>query len=422
MLNETWQLCRALETSKISTDAQHPLIKPLPVSTKYILRVRLAQDGAVSEVEMIDVSERNGLWRIVQTSDGSFPMVSVNQPVIQAADTKKDNVPALTLSLQTCAYYLAYKQDWPWSDARQKAATLLRTLRRRNEANHLVQFIRRFGLATRIPAKLLSEISRIGLDRIRQGKLESTKEFGELMIGPKPTRSGKTGKMSVMLVFDLEQNTNSIYNIATRSLVIDTLPTNLKKERQVRTQQTSKPPQGNSEVRSAFGHHGSILEEPFPQVKLPVLGGYFPLFSMHSDGQAAKCNTRYGLTEYKAFPVTSQQSRNMQDALTWLVTRNEGTTWRGVSSGRFEMDAKTHKKKEKRDLLIAFIDETPEIDVKIAGYFGSGSEIVKAQFEVDSKAVCDALKGVVQAHPKSKLKVPSHFKWVTQLYCSPASP
>jgi hypothetical protein len=405
MLNETWQVYRALETSRISTDAQHPLIKPLPVSAKYILRVRLTQDGTVSEVELIDGSERNGLWRIVQTSDGSFPMVSVNQPVIQAADIKKDNVSALSSSLQTCAHNLVYKQDWPWADARQKAATLLRPLRRRNEANHLVQLIRRFGLATRIPAKLLSEISKTGLDRIRQGKLESTKEFGELMIGPKPTKSGKTGKMSVMLVFDLEQNTNSIYNMATRSLVIDTFPTNLKKERQVRTQQTSKLPQGNSEVRSAFGQHGSILEEPFPQVKLPVLGGFFPLFSMHSDGQAAKCNTRYGLTEYAAFPVTLQQSRNMQDALTWLVTRDEGTTWRGVASGRFEMDARTHKKREKRDLLIAFISETPKIDAKVASYFGSGSDITKVQFEVDSRAICDALDGVVQVYPKSKLNL-----------------
>lgn len=126
---------------------------------------------------------------------------------------------------------------------------------------------------------------------------------------------------------------------------------------------------------------------------------------MHSDGQAAKCNKRYGLTEYTVLPVSSRQSRNMQDALTWLVTRNEGTTWRGVATGKFEMDPRTHKKREKRDLLIVYVDEKPELNAKTASYFGSGAEITKAQFEVDAKAVCDALNSVVQEHPKSKLNL-----------------
>jgi hypothetical protein len=405
MLNETWRLWQALERTKIAPPPQHPLIKPLPGSVKFVLRVRLAQNGSVSEVEEISIDDRSALWRIVQTSDGSFPVVAVNQPVLQAAGTKKDSLKDLSSSLETCTHYLAYKQDWPWADARQKAATLLRKLRNKNEDRRFVQFTRCFGRASRNPGRLRAEISKIGLDKIRQGKLESIREIGELLIGPKASKSGKQGKMSVMLVFDLEDDKNSIYGPSIRSLIMDALPTNLKKDRQIRAPRKQKPPEGHSANRSAFGGNGTLLEEPFPQVKLPVLGGYFPLISMHSDGQAAKCNKRYGLTECTVFPVTSSQSRNMHDALTWLVTREEGTTWRGVASGKCEMDPRTHKKKEKRDLLIAYVDEMPELDAKTASYFGSGAEITAAQFEVDSKAVCDALSSVVQEHPKSKLNL-----------------
>ena len=405
MLNETWRLWQALEKSKIVTERQHPLMKPLPGSAKWVLRVRLAQDGSVCEVESIPDGDRSGLWRIVQTSEGSFPVVAVNHPVLLAPEVKKESISALSSALETCPHNLAYRQDWPWADARQKGATLLRKLRHRDEAKGFIQLIRRFGHATRTPGRLRAEISKIGLDRIRRGKLESTREVSELLIGPTATKSGKQGKMSVMLVFDLDDSESSIYCPSIRSLVMDALPTNLKKDRQTRVLRKPKSSQSHSADRSAFGGDGALLEEPFPQVKLPVLGGYFPLISMHSDGQAAKCNRRYGLTEYTVCPVTKGQSRRLQDALTWLVTREEGTTWRGVASGQFQMDPRTHKKKEKRDLLIVFVEEKPDLDAKTASYFGSGSDVTQSMFEVDAKAVCDALDGVLQEHPKSKLNL-----------------
>lgn len=274
MLNETWRLWQALVKSNIAIESQHPQIKPLPGSAKWVLRIRLAQDGSVSEVEAIPDEDRSGLWRIVQTSDGSFPVVALNQPVLMASEVRKDSVSALSSSLETCPHNLAYRQDWPWADARQKAATLLRKLRHKDEAITFIQLIRRFGRATRIPGRLRAEISKVALDRIRQGKLQSTREVGELLIGPTTTKSGKQAKMSVMLVFDLDYIEKSVYTSSIRSLVMDTLPTNLKKERQSRLQKKPKGSGSHSAKYSAFGGDGALLEEPFPQVKLPVLGGF----------------------------------------------------------------------------------------------------------------------------------------------------
>ena len=81
---------------------------------------------------------------------------------------------------------------------------------------------------------------------------------------------------------------------------------------------------------SAFGGEDTLLEEPFSAVKLPVLGARFPLISMASSADKAKCNKRYGLTEYTVCPITSGQSRRMAGALEWLITRKKGTTWQGM--------------------------------------------------------------------------------------------
>lgn len=80
MLNEVWQLWQALENADIKPESQHPLIKPMPTSEVNILRVRLNAEGHVTAVEDVAAEERRGMRRIVQTSDGSFPVVKINQP------------------------------------------------------------------------------------------------------------------------------------------------------------------------------------------------------------------------------------------------------------------------------------------------------------------------------------------------------
>ena len=238
-------------------------------------------------------------------------------------------------------------------------------------------------------------MAEVALKRLRTGRLDAEKTLQELLVGKGKNNKGGDKKISVLLILDLDEG-GSVYQSHVLQAVSDVLPTNLS---------TKQRDHKHAAAGSAFGGEGDLLEEPYPQVKLPVLGSYFPLISMASDADKAKCNKRYGLTEYTVCPVTSGQSRSMAGALKWLLTRDEGTTWRGVASGNFEVDPRTHKKREKRDLLLVYVEDTPELAAKTASYFGSGAEISEAQFEVDARAVCDALSGVVREHPKSKLNL-----------------
>jgi hypothetical protein len=406
MLNETWRLWQALENAKIEIDIPHPLINPLPVSEKNLLRVRLDEGGHVVSVEDIADDEFSGIRRIIQTSDGSFPVIKVNQPLldlpaksaiwINLNETHKkiEQIDLLDKSISDGTPRSWTEAGWNWTSSLEKANLLLEKLSNNEKGRCMAYLAKRFQKALQSKDAFILELCKVALSQLRTGHLDSIKTVRELLVGKGKEKDGKDRKISVLLVLELVKE-ESVYRNQVWQSVASVLPTNLSS--------TQREHQHRSSA-SAFGGKGDLLKEPFPGVKLPILNK-FPLISMASDGDKAKCNRRYGLTEYTVCPVTSPQSRQMHGALQWLLSRDEGTTWRGVASGKFEMDSRTRKKKEKRDLLLVYVDAKPELDAKTASLFGSGSDITEAQFEIDAKAVCDALNGVVQEHPKSRLNL-----------------
>ena len=203
-----------------------------------------------------------------------------------------------------------------------------------------------------------------------------------------------------MLVLDLPSTDTphrKIYTPQMKRRVGEFFPTSLTAERHPRLKHLAET--------SAFGGQPPLLEEPFPKVKLPVLGADFPLVSMHDD---AKCNRRYEFKKHTVVPVTPAQALWMAGALTHILDRKlEGFTWRGVANGRFEAPKGAGGKRGKReakDLLIAFLEEEPELG-KIASYFGAGNAVTQSKFEADAKTVCDALDGVARERPTSRIQL-----------------
>lgn len=401
MLNESWQTWKMLKTLPIREDVEawHPLIHTLPNSEKNLLRVRLNKQGHVTSVEDIGTDERVNMRRIVQTSDGSFPIIKVNQPFVELpkssriwnelenSKTTRERLNLLKSVLVKSKIRQWKDAGWHWNDSLKKADLILDELSNRVETTIAVTLTKAFRKALESKNAFIKETMDVALNKLYTGRLSALKCVQELIIGKGTDETDK--KISVLLVLDLDSG-GTFYTKETWKNVAAVLPTNLAaKERSHK----------HAASTSAFGEDGALLTEPFPQVKLPVLNAYFPLVSMASDGTFAKCQKRYGLTEYTVVPVTSSQARQMGGSLDWLVTRKEGTTWRGVASGRFE------KKKELQDLLIVYVEEKPELDEKVASLFGSGDEIALTQFEVDTRAVCDALDGIVRVNPKSKLNL-----------------
>ncbi len=349
MLNEAWQVLQALERVGIKLKAPHPLIQPLPTAEKNVLRVRLNETGSVVSVEDVSSEERLGIKRIVKTSDGSFPVVKVNRPFLVTPSSSaiwdklnkvrqdQGRINLVTEAVAEGSYNSWTDAGWKWSDSLDKADVLIDKLNDNEQGAAMKSLAIRFKKALQSETRFIADITTTVVRELRTGNLGAIKTVQELLIGKGKDNREKDKKISVLLILELD-DAKSVHRDRLWEIVSETLPTNL-----AATQRDYR----HYAATSAFGGEDTLLEEPFSAVKLPVLGARFPLISMASSADKAKCNKRYGLTEYTVCPITSGQSRRMAGALEWLITRKKGTTWQGMPSGRFEVDPKERTKRRK---------------------------------------------------------------------------
>ena len=112
------------------------------------------------------------------------------------------------------------------------------------------------------------------------------------------------------------------------------------------------------------GDVGPAIGDKMPNPNLPLLGGTY-LFSMNSE---IPCQSRYGQSSTKLFPVTRHAVQGVNDALLHITAKSlEGKTWNRVPSATGD----------RLDLLIAYIEEDPETDAPVAGALAVGNTDVE---------------------------------------------
>jgi hypothetical protein len=285
---------------------------------------------------------------------------------------------------------------------RNKAEELLQhTNDNRPEGAVLQEFAQSFQKAVSDPHILLRAIAERALQDMQHARLDDLATVEILLVGKGPPNDrDPQPQMTVQLAFDLHDDHSlpqRLYSQKVRDYVKRILPLEQEEGSRSRNSKSSHP----ARVCAFTGEEQPLQITPFPQVKLPVLNKDFPLFSMFSD---AECNKRYGLTDALIVPVATKVALGMQDALTWIVApERKGKTWRSVASGKFEIAQ--GRKRECFDLLVVYVDGKPDINANIADLFGTDEGEQQKQFEVDAKAVCKALDGIVRVQPGSKLNL-----------------
>ena len=84
MLNELYMIERGLRAAGVAVAAHDPGISLLSKSERP-LRVRLAKDGKVDSVELIDAALVLKLWTQRDGNHNSFPLVKTNGGMLQSA-------------------------------------------------------------------------------------------------------------------------------------------------------------------------------------------------------------------------------------------------------------------------------------------------------------------------------------------------
>lgn len=410
MLSEAYDLMRALEGAEIPLPLVHPRIKGPVAGGKERLRVRLNGDGNVSGLEAMTDDEWLGTWAMMRTSDASFPVLRIKEPLLGlpaehelwpklAAARSANDVRALLRVLREAM------ESSPTYANLQKTLDEIRTLRS-SKARELAsvydeekrylcvrEVAVRFLKGTETPQVFLESIADAVLQNVEHGLGVDVDTAVHLILGKKPRPGAKADNIQVQLALDLPAGGQpQLYSVRTREYVIASLPASPKKPKR----QTAA---ACEQRQCMFSGLTDLETDAFPAAKLPFVGERgISIFSMKSETRA---NWRYGSSGSALVPVSRSLALRMTGGLHWSVhAGRKGKTWRGVASGQFE-----RKGIEKKDLLIAYVDGKPDIDAAIADFFGSDSGSLAKQFEVDSSTVCAALDGVARTQPRSLLRL-----------------
>jgi len=432
MLNETWRLLQALERSNIKRVRKHKRMQT-PGRTSPCLRVCLEKDGKVASVQDIG-GEDWPSWTVMEGNQSSFPVVRVQESLLDMergheAWTKlgydeQDNrrrPPADEMRLDSLEEVLksvgirqlSGRAKTLWQRLRdQKAKELADCAKHDDPQMKTVELLaERFTQAAKVPESLLRQVAEQAVASLRQGRLTAIDTVEQLMVGKgPPDEKGKPPAVTVQLAFDIEETEDHhprLYSQSVKNRLVEVLPQDpFWKRRSASREQPER-----TGVDALTGESAKLEERTFPKVDLPVpsaarRGNWigrkrFPLASMFSE---ARCNTRYGMTDARVFPLAQIRATHLKEALEEITAdgRRE-KNWQHVASGRF--DTQRGHKIEKPDLLIVYVEEKPMLDAKTAGYFGQGQSVTEAKFEVDAAAVCEALRGIAHEKPRSKLNL-----------------
>ena len=404
MLNELYQLSRNLQKCGIVFETPHQDVKKPGKGDGFIVGVN--SKGQPENIEYIDSENMTKLWAIRKGKHNSFPYIKLKplrnvtlndtlRDVLKKLRNKKNAKDDYRAKLeQICADSDINKQEVLISKwAKQKIQTLSDKDKR---IDSLIQLIGRIPGDAIQTASFISTLEGLFLQKMQSiidngyGKSEKKGKkrqeiYETLLIGKVKKEKGKEKVVcDVPLFFDVSDWPRYSCRVADPTmgkLVGAYLPAG---------QQT-----GVQGISALEGETKVLHLGPYPDPTLPAVGIAY-LFSMNKD---IPCHDRYRLIGSKIFLLSTDAVEAAHGALQWCVAESrKGKTWQGVPNI-----------KRKQDLLISYLEEKPENDIKLASIFAASDVdegvTAEAAFENKAKTVCAALRGEAGLTDSSQVNV-----------------
>jgi hypothetical protein len=380
LLNELAELSRSLEERGIQTQAWHPWIKVFKKAEAIV--AELDETGSLSRVSMLSIGEVSLLRNIAPDFHNSFPGLNLNCPVLAVPDASFWNQPealwnaALTVTL---ASPLAYESgdirrlsrllhDFPVKEIaprlRGDGPKLLAT----------VAILKRLALAAKPDADaFLHHLVLKIVAAVQAGRLSQPLALA-ILYGKPNKKKTRLEEWKTTLIFDVNDIDHFPYRVADAAVAAEWSRVLLASD------ETS--PGEERFLCSLTGRPDTLLDDKMPSPTLKVLGSTI-LMSMNRD---TPCQTRYGKTSTAIFRVGKNSVQSANDSLLFVTEpERRGKTWTGVPNGS----------NERGDLLLAYLEEDPDADVPLTGFFAD-METDEAQelatYEMRTARLYDALR------------------------------
>jgi hypothetical protein len=434
MLNELAQVVTALERVGVVTASRHPRMKPMS-KNRELLIVRIDETGLPADLEFIPKGKAAALLRVEHGSAGSsFPGFNLPTPLLNLGSMPVAKLqPTLE---QMCAL---------WKKSGSPPAQILECIKQVAEFSRPRQFTpdqcRKFKMSVvdlvqelcpvfaQAPPELTNFTRLLRLvSEAKPALPQFSQSLSDALLRFAPTADRETMLLIQQALFGVldwkkravgfdsdqywkdkaEQDENAnqplcldlaspdhrfkpVVHPATSELVNQqAFSAGLKSGRKGR----SNAKRAEADVQAdAFSGTPCELADVFPEPTIAQLGP-FKLFSAHKQNP---CLSRYGRIENTLFPVSTALVQRMSDALRHLAKdQQKGKTCQPIPSAQ----------PDKRDLLIAYLEEAPDFDGALADLFGGEAEgFTDADFAARTQPVLDALEGRLKTSPTLKVRL-----------------
>lgn len=393
LLNELFALSSSLAKRELQVPTRHAWIKPFKKGEAVV--AELDEAGTLARVSVLSAEEVASLRNIAPDNQKSFPGFNLNCPVLALSDTALWSQPEALWKYAVAATLespLAYQSR----DLRRLSRLLgdfpLKEIapRLRGDGPKLLAtmaILQRLADAKPEAPTFLHHLSLQVVAGAQDGRLSRAMALA-ILYGKPNKRKLRLEEWKTTLIFDVSDIDRFPYRVADSAIAAEW-------SRLLIASESSSSEGGPPFLCGLTGRPDSPMGDKMPSPNLKILGPTY-LMSMNKD---IPCQTRYGQTSTGIFRVGETTVQNLNDALVFITdpTRRQ-KTWAGVPNGS----------NDQSDLLIAYLEEEPESDVPIAGFFAdieSNAAQDLATYEARTAHIHDALRLRETAGNDSKIKV-----------------
>lgn len=408
MLNEFYELSRSLERLNLLDNKTHPSVSK--IGAKASLLIELDKVGEIKTARLLSGTESKKLWKHKKGNFNSFPAISVKNSLL--SKTQQQKFRNKVVEGDKCRWNRLTREekvkilsslDWndvesngvevkisSWSlekllplfkDNVLELAALKQLVEVFPDEEHAFSF--KIDLTQFVRSQIDTAISDLLLDY-----------YCALAIGKWSVKEKKY-EVDCRLYFDVYETgdfENKVIDQRTEQALIDQLN---KKD----MEQKSK---GNANYNCVLsGKKASAYQGSYPKPNLPAIGETY----LYSKNREIQSLTRYGLIGNEAFSSSMASVNLINDALAYITDpQRENKTWRAVNSWY----------RSKRDLLIAYLTESPNNDALLATILGSPDEYedereyqesMSTVFEDLCHQVIGSVAGEITKNPNSEVRL-----------------
>lgn len=378
MINELYQLSKAMEQAEITAPSWHRKYKPIPnINGKAPCLQIVLSNGTIKEISAVE-KELGIFLRKYGSNQGTFPACNL-APLYRVADeTVKKKLHDLQLGKAAVPDFeevRSWCRDCNWGNKFRKKYAIsmkavpdeLRAVLERSSESEPILTLMQEARVFAEPQPLFDAIEETAFRMIRQKTdvLLALQLLFYVGQAEKPAQND-TGTLSV--IFDCEKLIDAGLPVASVRFTQQLNRALLEGE----GSPTAEPSEGRQ--IDAFGVSFAPLEEPMPTVKLA--GGFE--VTLRTMFGANGCQFRYGVADNASYPISPQKRLELQAALTWLGDKDhQYKTWINTS---------------KDEILFVYPFTLPKTNADFIRLFKRvpNSAIT---FENEAKALIDNLRG-----------------------------